>query len=55
LARDDRSAIPSPTKLVKIGKLPVSLDGGVGCWAESPDDGPQGLRFRLKANIVLPR
>jgi len=42
-------------KLVKIGKLPVSLQGGVGYWAESPDSGPEGFRFRLQANIVLPK
>ena len=43
------------SKLVKFGKLPVSLQGGVGYWAESPDSGPEGLRFRLQANIVLPK
>jgi hypothetical protein len=43
------------SKLVKFGKLPVSLQGGAGYWAESPDNGPEGLRFRLQANIVLPR
>ena len=42
-------------KLVKFGKLPVSLQAGVGYWAESPDAGPEGFRFRLQANIVLPR
>jgi len=39
--------------LMKLGKLPVSLQGGVGYWAESPDDGPEGFRFRPHANIVL--
>jgi hypothetical protein len=44
------------SKLVKIGgKLPVSLQAGVGYWADSPDSGPKGFRFRLQANIVLPR
>jgi len=42
-------------KLIKIGKLPVSLSGGVGYWAESPASGPEGFRFRLQANFVLPR
>ena len=42
-------------KLVKFGKLPVSLQAGVGYWAESPEAGPEGFRFRLQANIVLPR
>lgn len=43
------------SRLVMIGPLPVSLQGGVGYWLESPDTGPEGVRFRLQANIVLPR
>jgi len=46
---------PSLSKLVMFGKLPVSLQGGVGYWLESPDKGPEGFRFRLQANFVLPR
>ncbi len=42
-------------RLVKFGKLPVSLAAGVGYWLESPDNGPEGVRFRLQANIVLHR
>ena len=42
-------------KLVRWGRLPVSLQGGVGYWLESPDSGPEGLRFRLQANFVLPK
>jgi hypothetical protein len=43
------------SKLVRWGKLPVSLQAGVGYWAESPDTGPEGFRFRLQANFVLPK
>ena len=43
------------SRLVMIGPLPVSLQGGVGYWLESPDTGPEGVRFRLQANFVLPR
>ena len=43
------------SKLVKWGKLPVSLQAGVGYWAESPETGPEGFRFRLQANFVLPK
>jgi len=43
------------SKLVRWGKLPVSLQGGVGYWVESPDTGPEGFRFRLQANFVLPK
>ena len=35
--------------------MPVSLQDGAGYWAESPDAGPEGFRFRLQANIVLPK
>jgi len=43
------------SKLVFFGKLPVSLQGGIGYWAETPEGGPEEFRFRLQANIVLPR
>jgi hypothetical protein len=42
------------SKLVRFGKLPVSLQGGVGYWARSPEAGTEGFRFRIQANIVLP-
>ncbi|MEE4314443.1 MAG: hypothetical protein V2J11_08075 [Desulfofustis sp.] len=42
-------------KLVRWGKLPVSLQAGIGYWLESPDTGPEGFRFRLQANFVLPK
>ncbi len=42
-------------KLVRWGKLPVSLQAGVGYWLASPDTGAEGFRFRLQANFVLPR
>jgi hypothetical protein len=42
------------SKLVRWGKLPVSLQAGVGYWAGVPENGPEGFRFRLQANFVLP-
>lgn len=42
-------------KLVRLGKLPVSLQAGVGYWLDSPDTGPEGWRIRLQANFVLPK
>ncbi|KPK37256.1 MAG: hypothetical protein AMJ69_12080 [Gammaproteobacteria bacterium SG8_47] len=45
----------SVSKLVRIGQLPVSLLGSVGYWFESADTSPEGIRFRLQANIVLPK
>ena len=43
------------SKLVRLGKLPVSFQAGVGYWAESPENGPEGFRFRLQATMVLPK
>ena len=51
-------AIPvnvSVSKLVRFGKLPVSLQGGIGYWFESPDTGPKGMRYRLQVTFVLPK
>jgi len=42
-------------KLVRFGKLPVSLQAGVGYWTNSSSTSPEGARFRLQANFVLPK
>jgi hypothetical protein len=42
------------SKLVFLGKIPVSLQGGVGYYLESPDAAAEGFRFRFQANFVLP-
>lgn len=42
-------------KLVRLGKLPVSLQAGAGYWLDSPEAGPEGICFRIQANLVLPR
>ncbi|MEM8569970.1 MAG: transporter [Pseudomonadota bacterium] len=43
------------SKLIVAGKTPVNLQAGIGYWAASPDAGAEGLRFRLQAQVVLPR
>lgn len=43
------------SKLVFAGDLPINLQAGVGYWAQAPDEGAEGLRFRLQAQVVLPR
>ena len=56
--KDKKWSVPinvSLSRLVRIGKLPVSLSGGMGYWAKSPANGPQDFRVRLQANIVLPK
>lgn len=42
-------------KLVKLGRLPVSLTGGVRYWAESPEGGAEGFGFRFVFTILLPK
>ena len=43
------------SKLVMFGKLPISLQGGVGYWLETPAAGPEGVRLRIAATLVLPK
>jgi len=43
------------SKMTRWGKLPVSLQGGIGYWLKSPDSGPEGFRFRFQINFVLPK
>ncbi|MEM8957633.1 MAG: transporter [Pseudomonadota bacterium] len=43
------------SKLVMFGELPVNLQAGLGYWLEAPDAGAEGVRFRLQAQVVLPR
>lgn len=56
--KDEQWSVPinfAVSRLVRFGQLPVALLGSVGYWAESPTSGPEGWRFRLQANIVLPK
>lgn len=45
----------SVTKVVFLGKLPVSVGGGLRYWIESTPQGPEGWGFRLQSTVVLPR
>ena len=42
-------------KLVKVGKLPVSLTAGVRYWAESPENGPDGVGLRTAVTVLFPK
>jgi hypothetical protein len=43
------------SKLVRFGKLPVQIGGGLRYWAASPDNaGPKGLGYRFSVTILLP-
>ena len=45
----------SVSKLAMIGGKPVNFQGGVGYWLKSPAAGPEGWRFRLQAQFVIPK
>jgi hypothetical protein len=42
-------------QLLKMGKLPVQLGGGVRYWADSPDYGPEGWGARLQFTFLFPK
>ena len=42
-------------KLKMFGKLPVSLQAGMGYWFESPAGAADDWRLRFQANFVLPK
>ena len=43
------------SKLLAIGGLPISIQGGLRYWAESANNGPEGLGFRLAVTFLFPR
>lgn len=42
-------------QIVKIGGQPVSLQGGVRYWADSPEAGPDGWGARLAVTYLFPK
>ena len=43
------------SQLLRIGKQPLQIGGGVRYWAESPDNGPEGFGFRLQMTLLFPK
>ena len=43
------------SQLVSIGNQPVSLTAGVRYWADTPENGPEGLGFRFGATLLFPK
>ncbi len=41
------------SKLLAIGGLPISIQGGLRYWAKSADSGPEGLGFRLGVTFLF--
>lgn len=43
------------TKLVRLGKLPVSIGGGLRYWVERAEGGPEGFGFRFVITLLFPK
>jgi hypothetical protein len=43
------------TKVTKVGSQLVSVGGGVRYWADSPDNGPEGVGFRIVVTLLFPK
>lgn len=43
------------SKLIIVGRQPISLQVGLGYWLEAPDGGPDGLRARAQVTLLFPR
>lgn len=42
------------SKIIRVGKLPVSVFGGVRYWAEPQDNGPEGWGGRFGFTLLFP-
>jgi hypothetical protein len=43
------------SKLVTVDKHPISLTAGIRYWAAAPDNGPDGLGFRVAMTFLFPK
>jgi hypothetical protein len=43
------------SKVMAIGKQPISVGGGIRYYFESPDSGPDGLAFRVFVTFLFPK
>lgn len=43
------------SKLVRVNEQPISVTGGLRYWAAAPDNGPEGLGFRLGLTFLFPK
>lgn len=43
------------TKVTQIGNQIVSVGGGIRYWAQSTDEGPEGLSLRLQFTLLFPK
>ncbi|SEH68987.1 hypothetical protein SAMN05216228_10063 [Rhizobium tibeticum] len=42
-------------KLITVNKQPISLTAGIRYWADAPDNGPNGLGFRVALTFLFPK
>ncbi|MFS2176879.1 transporter [Rhizobium pisi] len=42
-------------KLVTIDKQPISLTAGIRYWADAPENGPEGIGFRVALTFLFPK
>lgn len=57
-AATDHWAVPlnlSVSQLMKFGKTPVSLMGGLRYWVDSPAGGPSGIGYRFAVTLLFPQ
>lgn len=43
------------SQMLKLGKLPVQIGGGIRYWADSPAGGTQDWAFRLQFTLLFPK
>lgn len=56
--KSDEWSVPvnaQATKLLRLGKQPVSIGAGLRYWADSPPNGPEGLGARVVFTFLFPR
>jgi len=42
-------------QLMKIGKLPIQVGGGIRYWADSPENGPEDWGARVQVTFLFPK
>lgn len=42
------------SQLLRVGQQPLSLQGGLRYWADSPRNGPEGWGFRFAVTLLFP-
>jgi hypothetical protein len=55
---NDQWSVPvnaTVAQLLKIGSQIIQLGGGIRYWAESPENGPDGIGFRVTLTFLFPK